>query len=110
VIDAVGFLYHADTRFAVTAQRAALAALGGGCQVPIGIHCRPSFPGIGDEGEGPWDEIFGVVADPQTGLAVRIYHRVRQREMKAEELGRLAAKMLAAAGAASLLESDGEAE
>ena len=28
------------TRFAVTAERAALAALGGGCQVPIGIHCR----------------------------------------------------------------------
>ena len=40
---AVAFLDHADTRFAVTAERAALAALGGGCQVPIGIHCRPSF-------------------------------------------------------------------
>ncbi len=41
-IDAVAFLDDADTRFAVTAERAALAALGGGCQVPIGIHCRPS--------------------------------------------------------------------
>jgi len=28
------------TRFAVTAERAALATLGGGCQVPIGIYCR----------------------------------------------------------------------
>jgi hydroxymethylbilane synthase len=42
-IEAVAFLDHADTRFAVTAERAALAALGGGCQVPIGIHCRPSI-------------------------------------------------------------------
>ena len=38
---AVAFLDDADTRFAVTVERAALAALGGGCQVPIGIHCRP---------------------------------------------------------------------
>jgi len=39
-IDAVSFLDHAVTRFAVAVERAALAALGGGCQVPIGIHCR----------------------------------------------------------------------
>lgn len=31
-------LDHADTRSAVTAERAVLAALGGGCQVPIGAH------------------------------------------------------------------------
>ncbi len=55
VIDAVAFLDHADTRFAVTAERAALAELGGGCQVPIGIHCRPSFKSGEDEGEGPWE-------------------------------------------------------
>jgi hydroxymethylbilane synthase len=42
-IDAVSFLDHADTRFAVTAERAALASLGGGCQVPIGVHCRMKF-------------------------------------------------------------------
>ena len=41
-IAAVAFLDDAATRFAVTAERAALAALGGGCQVPIGIHCRAS--------------------------------------------------------------------
>src|ERR1035437_10333067 len=38
---AVAFLDDAATRFAVTVERAALEALGGGCQVPIGIHCRP---------------------------------------------------------------------
>ncbi len=40
VIDALRFLDDANTRFAVTAERAALGALGGGCQVPIGIFCR----------------------------------------------------------------------
>ena len=36
---ALAFLNHEPTRYAVTAERAALSALGGGCQVPIGIHC-----------------------------------------------------------------------
>jgi hydroxymethylbilane synthase len=82
-IAAVAFLDDPATRFAVTAERAALAALGGGCQVPIGIHCR-----VGAEqrivGEQmPWDEIFGVVAAPDTGTAVRIYHRARgQRSLR----------------------------
>lgn len=31
-------LDHADSRVAVTAERAVLASLGGGCQVPIGAH------------------------------------------------------------------------
>jgi hydroxymethylbilane synthase len=35
-------LDHAETRAAVTAERAVLAALGGGCQVPIGAHARVS--------------------------------------------------------------------
>jgi len=104
VIEAVAFLDHADTRFAVTAERAALAQLGGGCQVPIGIHCRPSFQRGDDQNDGPWDEIFGVIADPKTGKAVRIHHRVLQHSMKTVDLGRLAAKMLTAAGAAQILE------
>ena len=45
---AVAFLDDAATRFAVTAERAALAALGGGCQVPIGIHCRVGQDVSGD--------------------------------------------------------------
>ena len=39
---AITFLDHPDTRFAVTAERAALSALGGGCQVPIGLYCNRS--------------------------------------------------------------------
>jgi len=43
--EALAFLDDAQTRFAVTAERAALAALGGGCQVPIGIHCERDASG-----------------------------------------------------------------
>src|SRR5208337_1335234 len=76
-IAAVAFLDDAATRFAVTAERAALAELGGGCQVPIGIHCRvrPEEEWETASGSRPYDEIFGVVAAPETGAAVRIYHR-----------------------------------
>ena len=99
-IAAIAFLDHADTRFAVTAERAALAALGGGCQVPIGIHCRPSA--APQAGEEPSYEIFGVVAAPETGQAVRIRHRAPSTTDPAE-LGRLAAQMLLDAGAGPLL-------
>ena len=36
---AVAFLEHPYTRFAVDAERTALDALGGGCELPIGAHC-----------------------------------------------------------------------
>jgi hydroxymethylbilane synthase len=38
---AVAALDHPDTRFAVEAERTVLDALGGGCQIPIGVHCSP---------------------------------------------------------------------
>ena len=49
------------------------------------------------------DEIFGVVADPESGAAVRIYHRAPRGESDPVALGRLAAKMLVDAGAGPLL-------
>ena len=98
---AIAFLDDPATRFAVTAERAALAALGGGCQVPIGIHCRVAPQ---DEA-GEWQEIFAVVADPATGKAVRIHHESRRSEIGPVALGQLAAEMLLEAGAGPLLEA-----
>jgi hydroxymethylbilane synthase len=104
-IAAVAFLDDAETRFAVTVERAALAALGGGCQVPIGIHCRASAESqAGDEG-GPFVEIFAVVAAPATGATVRVFHRALRAESDPMALGRLTAQMLIEAGAAPLLEA-----
>ena len=98
---AVAFLDHADTRFAVTAERAALAALGGGCQVPIGIHCRPSF--AQNDSSGSWVEIFGVVASPDSGQIVRVHLHAPLQNTDPVSLGHEAAEMLLAQGAASLL-------
>ena len=56
IIQALAFLDNPDTRFAVTAERIALAALGGGCQVPIGIHCRQNLSQKRSDGsDGPHD-------------------------------------------------------
>ena len=101
-IGAVAFLDHADTRFAVTAERAALAALGGGCQVPIGIHCRPALEGVGQV------EIFGVVASPATGEVVRVHQIAPRETTDAAELGRLTARMLMEAGAGAILAAGAE--
>jgi len=68
IAEAVAFLDDPATRFAVTAERSALATLGGGCQVPIGVYCRlaskmqVALPGF--------FEIIGVVADPSGLRAV----------------------------------------
>jgi hydroxymethylbilane synthase len=105
-IDAVSFLDDGDTRLAVTAERAALEALGGGCQVPIGVHCRPFFPDAA--GEAAW-EIFAVVADIDTRAVVRIQHRSVAGRPDAETLGRQTARMLLDAGAAPLLSNLSEA-
>ncbi|MGA2049950.1 MAG: hydroxymethylbilane synthase [Terracidiphilus sp.] len=104
-LTAIAFLDDAATRFAVTAERAALAALGGGCQVPIGIHCRMRPQPEWATDATAFVEIFGVVAAPETGSAVRIFHRAPRAASDPAALGRLAAKMLIDAGAGPLLEA-----
>jgi len=98
-IAAVGFLNDAATRFAVTVERAALAALGGGCQVPIGIHCRA----FTEQGFEPSNEVFAVVANAESGAAVRVYHRAADGEFSAIALGCMVAQMLMEAGAGPML-------
>jgi hydroxymethylbilane synthase len=94
---ALEFLNHEMTRFAVTAERAALAALGGGCQVPIGIHCRVASAQVG------LVEIFGVVADPATGRAIRAHETAPRQHTDPENLGRVIAGKLLDAGAREML-------
>jgi hydroxymethylbilane synthase len=99
--EAIAFLNDPDTHFAVTAERAALAALGGGCQVPIGVHCRPRFT----QHHKPQDEIFAVVASPETGAIVSIHHHAARGDNDPLAFGRHAAKMLLEAGAGPILAS-----
>jgi hydroxymethylbilane synthase len=106
-IAALAFLDDPDTSFAVTAERAALAALGGGCQVPIGVHCRV-VPGSRDDVlDGRWVEVFAVVAAPESGEAIRILHRTPRAQSDPEALGGVAAQKLIEAGAGPLLEASG---
>jgi hydroxymethylbilane synthase len=107
-IEAVAFLDHEPTRFAVTAERAALAALGGGCQVPIGIHCRAGIA-IAGSGIATTDEVFAVVADPETGMAVRVHLCAQRTDGDPTSLGRRVAKMLIDAGAGPILQTQGGA-
>ncbi|MDE3200750.1 MAG: hydroxymethylbilane synthase [Acidobacteriota bacterium] len=93
---ALAFLDDAATRFAVTVERAALAALGGGCQVPIGVHCRP------DASDAAGVELFGVVAAPDSGKAVRMYHR-GSNSTDPDALGKFVAQKLLEDGAATIL-------
>jgi hydroxymethylbilane synthase len=92
--EAVAFLDDLSTRFAVTAERVALAALGGGCQVPIGVHCWPVEDGY---------EILGVVADPEGNRILRS----RASGAHVEELGRAVAADLLQQGASELFEGIG---
>jgi len=93
-IEALSFIDDAITRFAVTAERAALAALGGGCQVPIGIHCQPSPEGF---------TIIGAVASPDGHRMVRaaLDHQHRADPVT---LGHKLAARLLEQGAAKILE------
>ena len=93
-LEALRFLDDEATHFAVTVERAALAALGGGCQVPIGVHCRAvAVDSV---------EVFAVVAAPETGTAVRVYLQER-RDSDPSELGKTVAQKLIEAGAGPLL-------
>ena len=90
---ALSFLNNEATRYAVTVERAALAALGGGCQVPIGIHCF-----AGDEGYS----VVSAVAAADGSEVLRVVMD-RQAGVEAEALGRKIAAELLRQGAERLL-------
>jgi hydroxymethylbilane synthase len=91
--DICAALDDAGTRAAVTAERAVLAALGGGCQVPIGAYAALA----GDE-----LRLVGVVIAPDGGHAVRKSSAGRVAD--AEVIGRLVGQELLNDGAREILE------
>ena len=93
-LDAASALDHAPTRAAVTAERGALAALGGGCQVPIGAHAVV---------DGDRLRLLAVVASPAGDALVRL--ETEGAAGDAERLGRDLGERLLDAGARRILES-----
>jgi hydroxymethylbilane synthase len=93
---AVRALNHPDTEFATQAERAVLAALGGGCQLPLGAYCHAT-----DEA---W-HLHTMVVAPD-GEAVAHYIERAPRGISPTELGALAATGLTARGARELLSAE----
>ena len=58
----VSALDDAAARFAIDVERAALATLGGGCHLPVGVYCEPAKNG--------WT-VIGVVARPDGSQILR---------------------------------------
>lgn len=85
------------TRACVFAERAALRAMGGGCQVPLGAHAVMLEDGR--------ISMAGVVVSPQGGTEVRA--TAEGEASAAESVGTLLAERLLAAGAGAILKQVG---
>lgn len=92
--EACRWLDHAETHAAVRAERGVLAALGGGCQVPIGSHATI---------EGSRVRVLGVVVSPDGSEMVRAEAEGMAEE--AEEMGRRVGAELLERGAQGILEA-----
>ena len=89
------------TRNAVEAERALLKGLGGGCAVPIAAFGQ--VDGVADSAPLKLEALVCNL----TGTRI-LRHEVIGTQYKCEELGRLLARHLLAAGAHELLNDDGE--
>jgi len=87
-------LDHAPTRAAVTAERAVLAGLGGGCQVPIGAYAQIAEEEL---------RLTAVVCTPDGERLIR--RNLAGGADQPEALGRRLARELLDAGADEILES-----
>jgi hydroxymethylbilane synthase len=93
IFAAVHALDCAATRYATQAERAFLAAMGGGCDLPLGAHCTPI--------EADW-LLHAQVLSPDGEQSVQIALASEPSE-PAGQLGRRAAEVLIARGALSLI-------
>ena len=91
--DICAALDHAATRAAVTAERAVLAALGGGCQVPIGAHAVIEGDSLG---------LIAAVIAPDGDRMVKKNDRGAVAD--AAEIGRRLGEALLMDGAREILE------
>lgn len=99
---AVAAMDDPTTRFAVTVERCALDCLGGGCALPVGVHCAPVLEGELALPLG-WRVHAQVVApDGERVIALLGDYGLN---VEAEALGREVAEKLAERGAVDLLEA-----
>lgn len=97
ILAAVCALDHAATRFATDAERAFLAALGGGCELPLGAYAMATGHGF---------RLLVQVLSPDGEKSVQAAVDTLPHE-SAVALGRRAAERLIAQGALDLLQDAG---
>ncbi len=104
ILAIVSALNDSATRFSVEAERTALDALGGGCQLPIGIQCAPVYD-VADPRHSntpiAWKIQAQVVAPD--GERMICHSSVAPAEVAARSLGLRIAEDLKARGALDLL-------
>jgi hydroxymethylbilane synthase len=93
IFAAVRALECPATRYATQAERAFLAAMGGGCDLPLGAHCTPI--------EADW-LLHAQVLSPDGEQSVQVA-LASERDEPAVHLGQRAAEILIARGALSLI-------
>jgi hydroxymethylbilane synthase len=84
---------HPGTRAAVTAERAFLAGLGGGCSIPVGAHAIVA---------NGYLDLEGIVASPDGQQLVRV--DIHGPLSQAQELGQAMAQLAIERGAGDLLQ------
>ena len=98
--DMLRFLNHAESFVRVTAERAFLAGLEGGCQVPIAAYATLA-PASGKTASGAVLHLEGLVADV-TGTRI-IRKSIQRASAAARDLGLSLAREVKAAGGADIL-------
>ncbi len=93
IYKAIAALNDSSAEFAVTAERATLEALGGGCMLPIGVYCS-----VGRD----QTKIFGQVVSPD-GEAMIVDEITGDSSVPADVLGQRLATILIQRGALELL-------
>ena len=94
VAAAIRALNHAEAAFATTAERNVLAALGGGCNLPLGAYCH-----LADE---RW-HLHAMVAAPDGEAVIHVLHKASVG-ISPGEFGAVVAEELRRRGAAELLQ------
>jgi hydroxymethylbilane synthase len=95
IFELLGFLHDVDAAAEVSAERALLARLGGGCQVPIGARARVS---------GDRLSMIAIVADPHGSTLYR--GEIAGLSREARELGCCLSEQLMGQGADKILKSE----
>ena len=93
-VQACQMLNHPDTRAAITAERAVLAVLGGGCHLPVGAFASATGDAI---------ELQAVAVSPDGSIVVR--RSISGSVSEAAELGTRLGRQLLEGGAQAILDA-----